>query len=119
MLALQAAGHTVVAVAPDDAYAQRIRQAGIAFEAVPNSGGGTHPLRELEAAATARPVITTDAPRCRDTVVDGETGFLCRPADARDLTEKLLRFIALPRRNASCWVSVAARLWSRTLTSDW
>ncbi len=48
MLALQAAGHTVVAVAPDDAYAQRIRDAGIAFEAVPISGGGTHPLRELQ-----------------------------------------------------------------------
>lgn len=48
MLALQAAGHTVVAVAPDDAYAQRIRDAGVAFEAVPISGGGTHPLRELQ-----------------------------------------------------------------------
>ena len=45
MLALQAAGHTVIAVAPSDAYAQRIRDAGIAFEAVPISGGGTHPLR--------------------------------------------------------------------------
>ncbi len=48
MLALQAAGHTVVAVAPDDAYAQRLRDAGIAFQAVPISGGGTHPLRELQ-----------------------------------------------------------------------
>jgi glycosyltransferase involved in cell wall biosynthesis len=53
------------------------------------------PRTLLEAAATARPVITTDAPGCRDTVIDGETGFLCRPADALDLTEKLLRFIAL------------------------
>ncbi|QJC55785.1 N,N'-diacetylbacillosaminyl-diphospho-undecaprenol alpha-1,3-N-acetylgalactosaminyltransferase [Polaromonas vacuolata] len=53
------------------------------------------PRTLLEAAATARPVITTDAPGCRDTVLDGETGFLCRPADALDLTEKLLRFIAL------------------------
>ncbi len=48
MQALQAAGHTVVAVAPDDAYAQRILDAGIAFEAVPISGGGTHPLRKLQ-----------------------------------------------------------------------
>ena len=48
MLALQAAGHTVIAVAPSDAYAQRIRDAGIAFEAVPISGGGTQPLRELQ-----------------------------------------------------------------------
>ena len=53
------------------------------------------PRTLLEAAATARPVITTDAPGCRDTVLDGETGFLCRPADASDLADKLLRFIAL------------------------
>jgi len=53
------------------------------------------PRTLLEAAATARPVITTDAPGCRDTVLDGETGFLCRPADAPDLAEKLLRFVAL------------------------
>lgn len=43
----------------------------------------------------ARPVITTDAPGCRDTVIDGQTGFLCRVADAADLADKLLRFIAL------------------------
>ncbi len=53
------------------------------------------PRTLLEAAAMARPVITTDAPGCRDTVVDGETGFLCRPADAPDLADKLLRFITL------------------------
>ncbi len=53
------------------------------------------PRTLLEAAATARPVITTDVPGCRDTVLDGKTGFLCRPADAPDLADKLLRFIAL------------------------
>jgi len=53
------------------------------------------PRTLLEAAAIARPVITTDAPGCRDTVVDGESGFLCRVADAQDLADKLLRFIAL------------------------
>lgn len=53
------------------------------------------PRTLLEAAATARPVITTDAPGCRDTVLDGQTGFLCRVADAPDLAATLLRFIAL------------------------
>ena len=53
------------------------------------------PRTLLEAAAMARPVITTDAPGCRDTVVDGKTGFLCRTADASDLAEKILRFIAM------------------------
>lgn len=53
------------------------------------------PRTLLEAAATSRPVITTDAPGCRDTVIDGESGYLCRPGDAADLTDKLLRFAAL------------------------
>ena len=55
------------------------------------------PRTLLEAAATARPVITTDAPGCRDTVREGETGFLCKLVDANDLAEKILRFIAMPR----------------------
>jgi glycosyltransferase involved in cell wall biosynthesis len=50
----------------------------------------------LEAAAMGRPVITTDVPGCREAVVDGETGYLCRPADHADLANKLLKFIALP-----------------------
>jgi len=54
------------------------------------------PRTLLEAAAMALPIVTTDAPGCRDTVMDGETGFLCRAADAKDLAEKLLRFTALP-----------------------
>jgi glycosyltransferase involved in cell wall biosynthesis len=53
------------------------------------------PRTLLEAAATARPVIATDAPGCRDAVRDGRTGWLCRPADAGDLAERMLRFVAL------------------------
>lgn len=49
----------------------------------------------LEAAAMARPVITTDVPGCRDTVVHRKTGFLCRPADEQDLAEKMVALIAL------------------------
>lgn len=51
------------------------------------------PRTLLEAAAMGRPVITTDAPGCRDTVVPGETGFLCRPGDAADLANKMLAYI--------------------------
>lgn len=53
------------------------------------------PRSLLEAAASARPLITTDAPGCRDTVVDGESGYLCRPGDAADLADKMFRFIDL------------------------
>jgi glycosyltransferase involved in cell wall biosynthesis len=54
------------------------------------------PRAILEAAAMGRPVITTDAVGCRDAISDGITGFLCRPKDSADLTERMLAFIALP-----------------------
>ena len=55
------------------------------------------PRTLLEAAAMAKPIITTDAPGCRDTVDDGATGFLCRLRDADDLADKMLRMIEMER----------------------
>ena len=48
------------------------------------------PRSLLEAAAMALPLVTTDTPGCRDAVVDGVTGLLCRPRDVPDLARKLL-----------------------------
>lgn len=53
------------------------------------------PRSLLEAAATMRPVITTDAVGCRDTVDPGISGLLCRPRDAADLGEKMAQFLAM------------------------
>ncbi len=53
------------------------------------------PRTLLEAAGMARPIITTDAPGCRDVVENGRTGFLCRPKDADDLTRSIRDFLAL------------------------
>lgn len=60
------------------------------------------PRTLLEAAAMARPLIATDVPGCRDTVTDGENGFLCAPADAQSLARAMERFLALgaPERAA-------------------
>jgi glycosyltransferase involved in cell wall biosynthesis len=54
------------------------------------------PRTLLEAAAMARPIITTDSVGCRDVVDDGVNGFLCRPKDASDLADKMTRMIAMP-----------------------
>jgi glycosyltransferase involved in cell wall biosynthesis len=54
------------------------------------------PRTLLEAAAMGRPVITTDAPGCRDTVVHGQTGLMCRVADTDDLAQYMLAFAVLP-----------------------
>lgn len=49
----------------------------------------------LEAAACARPLITTNRPGCKEVVDDGVNGYLIREKDSQDLTEKMLNFMAL------------------------
>ncbi len=51
----------------------------------------------LEAASMARPLITTDVPGCKDVVVDGVNGFLCKPKDARDLALQMEKMLQLSR----------------------
>ena len=48
----------------------------------------------LEAAAMQLPAIATDVPGCRDVVVEGQTGLLCRPRDAQDLARRMAEMIA-------------------------
>ncbi len=55
------------------------------------------PKALLEAAAMARPIITTDSVGCRDVVSDGENGFLCQPKQALDLADKMAQMISMPR----------------------
>ena len=45
-----------------------------------------------EAMAMARPVITTDAPGCRETVIEGKNGFLVPVRDADALAATMERF---------------------------
>jgi glycosyltransferase involved in cell wall biosynthesis len=54
------------------------------------------PRSLLEAAAMARPIITTDAVGCRDTVDDNISGFLCPPRDAESLADRMQAMIDLP-----------------------
>lgn len=55
---------------------------------LPSYREGT-PKALLEAAAMARPIVTTDSVGCRDVVDDGINGYLCRSRDAADLAEKM------------------------------
>jgi glycosyltransferase involved in cell wall biosynthesis len=55
------------------------------------------PSSLLEAMAMGKPVITTDAPGCREVVEDGKTGFIAAVKDARALADCMLRFIGLSR----------------------
>ena len=49
----------------------------------------------LESAACGRPVITTNVSGCREAVEDGLTGFLVEKQSAKNLIEKIEKFLAL------------------------
>jgi glycosyltransferase involved in cell wall biosynthesis len=61
---------------------------------LPSYREGT-PRSLLEAAAMARPIVTTNAVGCREAVDDEHNGFLCRPKDALDLSLKMERMLQL------------------------
>lgn len=70
--------------------------AGASVYVLPSYREGT-PRTVLEAMAMGRPIITTDAPGCRETVVDGRNGFLVPVGDVHSLVEAMEQFILRPQ----------------------
>lgn len=62
---------------------------------LPSYREGT-PRTVLEAMATGRPIITTDAPGCRETVMDGDNGLIIPPRNGDALALAMLRFLSCP-----------------------
>lgn len=54
------------------------------------------PRSTQEAMAMGRPVITTDVPGCRETVIDGYNGYLIPPRDVNALITAMRKFIEQP-----------------------
>ncbi len=59
------------------------------------------PRSTQEAMAMARPVITTDVPGCRQTVIDGINGYLVPARDPVALAKAMLRFVHAPEQAAT------------------
>lgn len=64
---------------------------------LPSYREGT-PRSVLEAMAMGRPIITTDVPGCRETVIDGVNGFLVPVKNVNALVEKMELFIQNPEQ---------------------
>ena len=60
---------------------------------LPSFYGEGIPKVLIEAAACARPIVTTDMPGCRDIVQDGINGFLVPPRNVNALVDALSRLI--------------------------
>lgn len=63
---------------------------------LPSYREGT-PRTVLEAMAMGRPIITTDAPGCRETVIDGYNGYLVSIKAVDELVAAMERFIVTPK----------------------
>lgn len=63
---------------------------------LPSYREGT-PRSVLEAMAMGRAIITTDAPGCRETVVDGVNGYLVPVRSVDALVAAMLQFVRFPR----------------------
>jgi glycosyltransferase involved in cell wall biosynthesis len=61
---------------------------------LPSYREGT-PRSLLEAAAMAKPIITTNAVGCKEVVVDGENGMLCEVKNSADLASKMKQMLLL------------------------
>ncbi len=64
---------------------------------LPSYREGT-PRTVLEAMSMGRAIITTDAPGCRGTVIDGQTGYLTPVKNAEAVAEKMIEFIEHPEK---------------------
>ncbi|KGF25800.1 glycosyltransferase family 4 protein [Oligella urethralis] len=68
---------------------------GSSIYVLPSYREGT-PRTVLEAMSMGRPIITTDAPGCRETVVNGENGFLIDVKSVSSLIKAMEKFIESP-----------------------
>jgi glycosyltransferase involved in cell wall biosynthesis len=53
------------------------------------------PRTVLEAMATGRPVLTTNVPGCRETVIHGVNGYLFPPRDSKELADAMSELLRL------------------------
>jgi glycosyltransferase involved in cell wall biosynthesis len=91
--------------APDDV---RPHLAAAHVLVLPSYREGT-PRSVLEAMSMQRAVITTDAPGCRDTVVDGDSGLIVPVRDAAALAKAMLLLATSPALIANLAAAAHAR----------
>lgn len=64
----------------------------------------------LEAAACGRPILTSDIPGCRETIVPGSSGLTFTPCDTDSLVEAIEQLLALDVREREK-MGLAGRAW--------
>src|SRR5581483_7130253 len=88
-----------------------LRRAWALVFASPKEGWG---ITNLEAAACATPVVASNSPGIRESVRDGQTGFLVPHGDVTAMGASMRRLASSPELVAS--LGVQARAFSETFT---
>jgi glycosyltransferase involved in cell wall biosynthesis len=73
-------------------------------------------LTNIEANACGTPVVASNVPGLRDSVLDGQTGLLFRYGDINDLADKLIR--VLSDRGFSKQLSRKGEEWAKNFSWD-
>jgi glycosyltransferase involved in cell wall biosynthesis len=98
---------------PEDEKIHLLRRAWASTLASPKEGWG---ISNLEAAACATPVIASNSPGIRESVIDGETGFLVPQEDASAMTAAMRGIVESPSLVSS--LGAAGRRYAETFTWD-
>ncbi|MEX0387409.1 glycosyltransferase family 4 protein [Spiribacter onubensis] len=79
------------------------------YYVLPSYREGT-PRSVLEAMATGRPIITTDAPGCRETLEHGVNGLLVPPRDPDALASAMLELLSAPEKRSQSMADESLRM---------
>jgi glycosyltransferase involved in cell wall biosynthesis len=90
-----------------------LRRAWASTLASPKEGWG---ISNLEAAACGTPVIAANSPGIRESVIDGETGFLVPPDDVQEMSAAMRGLVQSP--DLVSHLGAAARRFAGTFTWD-
>jgi len=83
----------LVGFVPEDVKRDLFRRSWVHLLTSPKEGWG---ITNIEAAACGTPTVASDSPGLRDSVVDGETGFLVPHGDVDALADRLQHLIEDP-----------------------
>jgi glycosyltransferase involved in cell wall biosynthesis len=98
---------------PEEEKVHLLRRAWASTLASPKEGWG---ISNLEAAACGTPVIAANSPGIRESVIDGETGFLVPPDDPQEMTAAMRGLVQSP--DLVNVLGGAARRFASTFTWD-
>ena len=97
----------------EDEKIHLLRRAWASTLASPKEGWG---ISNLEAAACATPVIAANSPGIRESVIDGETGFLVPPDDVSAMTAAMRGIVESPALVSS--LGAAGRRYAEAFSWD-